>query len=219
MINPNTLQFLAELAENNHKEWFDANRKRYKAAREDYISLIHQLIQGISDFDEGVVGLEPKQCIFRINRDIRFSKNKAPYKTNFGAHIAPGGRKSPYAGYYMHLEPGKCFLAGGKYHPMPNELKNIRAHIEGNAPQLRAILAENNFAKLYGEFKGDSLKTAPKGYPKDHPDIDLIKRKDFFVVHECEEGKIHSEEFVDYVVEVFRVLRPLNAFLNEAVGG
>ncbi|RMG29242.1 MAG: DUF2461 domain-containing protein [Bacteroidetes bacterium] len=218
MIAPSTLTFLSELKANNHKEWFAANRSRYEAARNNFLDFVDHLIDGIAEYDGGVAGLEPKKCMFRINRDIRFSKNKAPYKTNFGAHIAPGGRKSPYAGYYLHLEPGQCFLAGGKYHPQPEELRAIRTHIEGHAPRLRAILAEPEFQAVYGEMKGDSLKTAPKGYPKDHPDLDLIRRKDFFVVHECGEEVMLSEEFADYVVSVFKVVQPLNAFLNEAVG-
>lgn len=217
MIQAETFNFLRDLKENNHKEWFDANRPRYEAAKANFIQLVDFLIDGIHRFDPGVFGLEPKQCLFRINRDIRFSKNKAPYKHNLSAHIAAGGRKSPFAGYYIHLEPEQCFLGGGKYRPPSQELKAIRHHIDLNAPELRAILADKTFQETFGELQGDSLKTAPKGYPKDHPDIDLIKRKDFFVSYTFGEAEVLAEDFPEKVVDLFEVMHPMNRFFNEAL--
>jgi uncharacterized protein (TIGR02453 family) len=217
MLQPDTLLFLRELKAHNTKEWFDENRDRYQTAKANVLTLIDRLIEEIAGFDPDIRGLEAKQCLFRINRDIRFSKNKAPYKTNFGASIAKGGRRSPFAGYYLHLQPGEIFIGGGIYMPPSPTLKAIRAHIDHNAPDLRKMLADPDFQKVYGEIQGESLKTAPKGYEQDHPAIDLLRLKSFVVTRNYSDDAALSEVFYLQVVEDFEVMKPMLDFLNEAV--
>lgn len=217
-IEPTTLHFLSDLAQNNNKPWFDENRDRYQLARKNFMQFIDHLIEGLSEFDPGIGVLEAKHCIFRINRDIRFSKNKDPYKSNFGANISRGGRKSRYSGFYIHLEAGQCFLAGGAYAPMPENLQKIRQRIDLQANELREIINKDRFKSLFGELKGDKLKTAPKGFPKDHPDIDLLRYKGMYVSHACGDEKILSDGFLSYALSVFEEMVPMNDFFNDAIG-
>ncbi|MDX2245705.1 MAG: DUF2461 domain-containing protein [Bacteroidia bacterium] len=217
MIYPSTLTFLAELKENNHKEWFDANRDRYQESRENLISLVDQVLEGLVEFDHSVEGLEAKKCLFRINRDIRFSKNKSPYKTNMGAFMSKGGKQSYYAGYYVHLEPGSCFVGGGCYQPPAPELKKIRSYIDLSAAELREITSDKKFVDTFGGLQGEELKSAPAGFDKQHPDIDLIRRKDFFVGKNLEDHQVLSEGFAETLLDIFETMYPLNRYLNEAI--
>ena len=217
MLQPDTFVFLRDLKAHNTKEWFDANRDRYEAARDNVLALIDHLIEDIAGFDADLRGLEAKQCLFRINRDVRFSKNKAPYKTNFGASLSRGGRRSPFAGYYLHLEPGGVFIGGGIYMPASPQLKAIRAHIDHNAPDLRAVLADSDFQATYGALQGEALKTAPKGYEKDHPAIDLLRMKSFIATRAYADEQALSPEFPRRVADDFATLKPLLDFLNETV--
>ncbi len=219
MIEKDTFEFLAELKDNNYREWFDEHRHRYQSAKLNIQHLIDHLIEKIIQFDEGVRGTTAQKSVFRIFRDVRFSKNKAPYKTNMGAWIAPGGRKSPFAGYYVHVEPrGKSFLAGGVYRPASNVLKAIREGIDYDASSLRGILGEKKFVEEFGELKGDKLKTAPKGYPKDHPDIDLIRHKDYIVSKPLQDSEVMASDFIENAAKTFEVLFSLNQYLNQAIG-
>jgi uncharacterized protein (TIGR02453 family) len=218
MIHPSTFDFLRDLDAHNHKEWFDEHRDRYQAARKDVIAFIDQLIEEIAAFDPAVRGLEAKQCLFRINRDVRFSKNKDPYKTNFGASISRGGRSSVFAGYYLHLQPGDVFAGGGLHMPPSTLLKTIRGHIDLNAPDLRAVVETPAFRETYGELRGDSLKTAPKGYEKDHPAIDLLRLKSYTGIRQYPDEALFQDGFVRKVADDFAVLKPMLDFLNEAIG-
>ena len=217
MLTSATFEFLQDLKTHNHKEWFDENRKRYQSARQNVIALVEHVLADMAGFEPGVRGLEAKQCLFRINRDIRFSKNKAPYKTNFGVSIAKGGRRSPLAGYYFHIEPGGVFAGGGCYMPPSPQLKSIRTHIDRNAPDLRAVLAEQEFKDFYGELQGESLKTSPKGYEQDHPDIDLLRMKSFIATRSFSDQEALSDDFPGQLVDAFATLQPLIAFLNQAL--
>ncbi|MCB0835147.1 MAG: DUF2461 domain-containing protein [Bacteroidetes bacterium] len=217
MIQSETLQFLSELKENNHKEWFDENRDTYQKARQNFIQVIDRLIEGITEFDHTLDGLEPKHSLFRINRDIRFSKNKNPYKTNMGAYLARGGRKSIYAGYYFHLEPGNIFIGGGCYQPMAPELAKIRTHIDLEAAKLKKVTSGTTFSQLFEEIRGEELKSAPKGYPKDHPDIDLLRKKSFFVMTHLSDQDVQKENFVEKALDIYEKIYPFNQFFNEAL--
>ena len=173
-----TLDFLSDLAKHNKKEWMDDNKKRYNEAKGYVIELVAEVIAQASVFDKSLIGLEPKKTLFRINRDIRFSKNKDPYKTNFGAAIVDGGRKSGKPGYYLHIMPSENRIGGGLYQPDAAILQKVRQEIDYNGSKIRKIIDNKNFAKIYQEpYGGDKLKTAPKGYPKDHPDLDLLQLK------------------------------------------
>ena len=217
MLQPDTFAFLRDLKDHNTKEWFDENRDRYQSAKADVLALIDHLIEEIAGFDPDIRGLEAKQCLFRINRDIRFSQNKAPYKTNFGASIAKGGRRSSYAGYYLHLQPGEVFVGGGIYLPPTSTLKAIRAHIDQHAPALRETLDDPDFKATYGDIQGESLKTAPKGYDQDPPAIDLLRLKSFVVMRSYDDETTLSAEFPRQVVDNFEVMKPMLDFLNEAM--
>ncbi|MDK2978676.1 MAG: hypothetical protein PWP52_1390 [Bacteroidales bacterium] len=218
MISNNLFHFLSELKQNNHKEWFYEHKPVYQILRTQFEQLIAQTILDIAQFDNSVKTIEPKQCIFRINRDIRFSKDKSPYKTNFGGFIAPGGRNSGYAGYYIHLEPNNCFLGGGIYMPPPGRLKAVRTEIFENTEEFKKIIHHKNFKKHFnGIIQGQMLKTAPKGFPKDFNDIDLLKYKHYTVIRKMSEELVTSDKFANEIREGFRALYPFNHFINQGI--
>ncbi|MFC2104132.1 DUF2461 domain-containing protein [Bacteroidota bacterium] len=218
MLSKNLLQFLGELKENNYKEWFHENKPRYQILKKEFEQFIAHTIADIAQFDKSVQSLEPKHCIFRINRDIRFSKDKSPYKTNFGGFIVPGGKNAGHAGYYVHIEPGNCFLAGGIYMPPSDRLKAVRTEIYENIDDFKKILNDKNFKQHFKEISSeDQLKNAPKGFPKDFENIDLLRHKHYTVIKYIEEKLITSDKFAHEVRETFKVLYPFNRFINEAI--
>jgi len=218
MISKNLFLFLRELKQNNHKEWFHEHKPVYQTLRKQFEQLIAQTILAIAQFDDSVKTIEPKQCIFRINRDIRFSKDKSPYKNNFGAFIAPGGRNSGLAGYYIHLEPDNCLLAGGIYMPPPDRLKAVRTEIFENTEEFKKIIHHKNFKKHFGKIISDKmLKTAPKGFPKDFNDIDLLKYKHYTVIKKVPEDMVTSDKFTAEVSQTFKALYPFNRFINDGI--
>lgn len=213
-----TLDFLSDLSKNNKKEWMDDNKKRYNEAKGYVIDLVADIIIQASAFDKSLEGLEPKKTLFRINRDIRFSKNKDPYKTNFGAAIVQGGRRSGNPGYYLHLQSDNNFMGGGLYQPEPKILHQVRQEIDYNGKKIRNIIDNKDFKKIYPEpHSEDKLKTAPKGYPKDHPDLDLLQLKHYVYMTKVDNKKVVSPGFSKAVVEAYRTLYPFNQFLLEAI--
>lgn len=213
-----TFKFLKQLAKNNSKEWFDINRKTYEASKEEFVNVVKSVIDKCANFDNGLATLEPKKCLFRINRDVRFSKNKSPYKTNMGASINPGGKKDMGAGYYMHIEPGKSFLAGGCYMPQAEMLTKIRQEIDYNTANFKKILNAKDFKTYFKELsQDDKLKTAPKGYPKDHPELNLLQHKHFIVMHPLKDSEVMDKNFPIYAAKVFKSMLPLNQFLRSCI--
>lgn len=217
MTLKNSLAFLTALAENNTKEWMDSNREWYQAARGEFIAFVNQLIAGMQSFEPGVAGLEGKKCIFRINRDIRFSNDKRPYKTNFGAAISEGGKHSENPSYYFHLQPGENFIGGGIYMPEAEVLKKIRQEVDYNPEELKKIAEDPVFRKRYGAIQGEKLKSAPKGYPKDHPNIEFLKLKSFTVFHSVTDADVSEEGILEATLESFRIMKPFNEYLSVAV--
>lgn len=217
MINPELFSFLKELKENNSKEWFDANRDRYKKLREQFLNYVTLLVHELGQMDPLVANQDPKKTVFRINRDIRFSKDKSPYKTNMGAFITPGGKSAQNAGYYLHVEPGECMIAGGIYMPPSKELKLIRNEIFNNASEFRSIVENRKFQETFGELYGEKLKTAPQGFPKDHPDIDLLRFKSYTVAKPVPDSFLTSPDSLNEVMGVYRFMKPLNDFLNHVL--
>jgi uncharacterized protein (TIGR02453 family) len=221
MLQPATLKFLKELAKNNNKEWFDANRKKYETARADYIALADAIIKGFCKKDTDFEQLEGRKCLFRINRDIRFSKDKSPYKTNFGASFEKGGRISPWAGYYLHIEPGnKSFIAGGVWQPEPDRMKKIRQEIDYNWSGFQKIISNKKFKSLFGDLektKETSLSREPKGYEKDNPAIGYIKLKSWVVSTPLTDAEITGKDLLKKILSGFEVMQPLIVFLNEAL--
>ncbi len=221
MLQPSTLKFLKELAQNNNKEWFDANRKRYETARQDYIELAEAIIKGFCKKDKDFETLEGKKCLFRINRDVRFSKDKSPYKTNFGASFERGGRISPFAAYYLHIEPGnKSFIAGGVWQPEPDRMKKIRQEIDYSWSDFKKIITNKKFAAMFGDLektKETSLSREPKGYEKDNPAIDYIKLKSWVVSTPLKDAELTDKDLLKKVLNAFETMQPMIVFLNNAL--
>lgn len=217
MVSKQTLDFLAKLKKNNSKEWFDKNRAQYEVIKKEHKDFVNQVIQSIAKFDSSVKHLEAKDCIFRINRDIRFSANKAPYKTNIGAYISPEGKKSFSAGYYIHIEPGNCFLAAGMWMPPTPQLNAVRQEIDYNADEFRKIISSKSFIKHFKKLsEEDKVKTTPKGYDKNHPEIEFLKLKSFIALKNIKDTEANSKGFVKIISETFEAAYPLNKFLRRA---
>lgn len=211
------LQFLSELKENNNKEWFDQNRHRYEPSRKKVLFLTELVNHELVGFDPEVGMQDPKKCVFRIFRDVRFSTDKTPYKTNMGTYIAAGGKNSLGAGYYIHIEPGASFVGGGSYCPQPDALKAIRTEIFDRPEDFKGIINSKSFQKVYPEMYDDKLKTPPKGFPKDFPDIDILKYKSYAFTCRVDDSVVASDQYVSKIVSAFRELTPVNQFLNEAL--
>jgi uncharacterized protein (TIGR02453 family) len=211
------LNFLSELKENNNKEWFDQNRNRYEASRKKVLFLTELIIHEIAKFDTEIGILDPKNCVFRIFRDVRFGLDKTPYKTNMGSYIAKGGRKSIGAGYYLHIEPSGSFVGGGAYCPPADALKAIRTEIFDHPEDFKQIIQNDSFLKVYPEMYDDKLKTAPKGFPKEFPEIDLLKYKSYAFTSRLDDSEVCSEAYVSKIVAAMKELHPVNRFLNTAL--
>lgn len=208
-------QFLEELAANNNREWFQANRDRYETVRAEFDSLLTSVIARIATFDEGVKGIEPKDCTYRIYRDTRFSADKTPYKTHLGGYINAHGKKSEHCGYYLHLEPGNCLLAGGSICPSPKVLKALRQAIFENIEEYISIVEDPAFKKYFPEVGGENrLKTAPKGFPKDFEYIDYLKCKEYVCTYTLPNDFFARKDFLDEVEKAFKQLKRFADFVN-----
>ena len=217
MINKATLDFLSKLSKNNNRDWFEKNRPAYEAAKLNFKEFIDDLLVATSKFDPAIKHLEAKNCVFRINRDVRFSNDKSPYKNNFGATISPGGKKSFSAGYYIQIQPGASFIAGGMWQPESPQLNAIRQEIDYNSEEFKKIIGANEFKKYLGKLSDeDKLKTAPKGYEKTHPEIELLKYKSYITVHDLKNSEVLSQGFLKHCGKVMKAMHPLNLFLRKA---
>jgi len=220
MLQNSTLKFLKDLKKSNTKEWFDANRKMYEVAKQDFETLIQSVITQHGKKDEEIISLKPRDCMFRINRDIRFSKDKSPYKTNFGAFINKGGKKSIYAGYYFHCEPGENFVGGGLWMPMPDALKKVRQEIDYCFDEFSKIVNNKKFKSVYGDlYKGEEmlLSRPPKGYNDDNPAIEFIKLKSFIAMRKLEDKDMTDKNLLKKITDSFDALQPMIKFLNRAL--
>ena len=211
------LNFLRDLEANNTREWFDQNREKYDATRKKFLAVAETLVHEIRQFDEEIPVLDPKDCVFRIYRDVRFSNDKRPYKTNYGCFIARGGKKSGFAGYYLHIQPGECFLSGGIYMPPPEHLQAIRQEIYYHPQDYIEIIDHKEFKSTYTLDYSEKLKTAPKGYPKDWEFVDLIKNRNYAVGHKVEEKELFAPDFLNKAVDVYKIVHPFNRYLNRAI--
>ena len=212
-----TYAFLRELRDNNNREWYHANKTKYAKAKEEFEQITELLLHEITLFDRSIAGLTPKDCIFRIFRDVRFSKDKSPYKTNFGSFIAPGGRKSMNAGYYLHIEPGSSFIAGGIYMPPSNILNAIRREIYAHYPEYLDIIKEKQFIERFADMGGDRLKNPPRGFDKDFEGIEHLKFKSYALMYSPDENELTGENGLALIVDSFRIALPFVQFMNEAV--
>jgi len=221
MLAASTLQFLKALDKNNNKAWFDAHKKQYDAAKQDFAALTQKVITQFGKKDPTIALLQPKECLFRINRDVRFSKNKAPYKNNMGASIKAGGKKSLTAGYYIHLEPGgKSFVGGGLYVPEAAIVGKIRQEIDYNYTKFLKIVENKKFVAQYGGLdfsEGMSLVREPKGYEKDNPAIKYLKLKSWIATSPLSDTALQDKNLATQLTKAFEYLQPLISFLNEAL--
>lgn len=218
MLQSSTIQFLKALKKNNNKEWFDKNRKIYEEAKADYLNFVTILLNEIQGFDTSLMELQPKQCIFRLNRDVRFSKNKDPYKTNFGASFSKGAKKIQTAGYYFHLEPGENFVGGGLWMPMAPDLNKVRQEIDYCFKEFSSILKKPNFKTTYGDMDNSmKLVRPPKGFEIDNPALEYLKLKSFVVTRSIKDTELTDKQLVKNVVKDFKTIAPLVHFLNRAI--
>lgn len=218
MIQATTLQFLKAIKKNNNREWFEKNRPKYESAKQDYLQFVTEVLNGIKKYDSSLQFLEPKQCVFRIHRDARFSKNKDPYKTNFGASFSRGAKKIDTAGYYFHLEPGACFIGGGFWFPMAPELNKIRQEMDYGFKEFKSIINEKKFKATYGGInETDKLVRPPKGYEAENPAIEYLKLKNFTATMEISDADVLNKNLIKKVISSFETLSPLVHFLNKAI--
>jgi uncharacterized protein (TIGR02453 family) len=217
-IQKSTITFLSDLKKNNEKEWFNSNRGRYIEAKANFESFVQAAINEITKFDPILKGLEAKSCMYRINRDIRFSNDKTVYKTYMGAFIVKGGKNNgdKYAGYYVHVEPGNSsMIAGGAYIPPMPWLTAIREKIDEQGDKFLKILNNKDLKSFFGEIEGEKLKSAPKGFSKDHPNIELLRMKSYLVSRMISDREITSEGAFELIIKGARAMKPLNDFLND----
>jgi uncharacterized protein (TIGR02453 family) len=211
------LSFLYDLQENNNRQWFQEHKGEYEKAKEQFHKLINRLLIELSKNNAGFSGLEAGDCAFRIYRDVRFSKNKEPFKTHFGAYMAPSGRNSDKAGFYIHIQPGESLAGGGLYCPQPDFLNAVRTEIYNNAKEFKGIIHAQSYTSAFGELSGDQLKTAPKGFPKDFEDIALLRYKEYLSTKKFSDNEVLESSFEKKVLALFEVQKPLNEYINKAI--
>ena len=216
-MNKNVLAFLEQLSENNQKSWMDENKSWYLQVKKEFHAEVDNLLKGLVELEPGMASFTAKDCTFRQNRDVRFSPNKMPYKVNMAAYFALGGKKSPGPGYYLHIQPGNSFVGGGLYLPPADMLKKLRQEIDYSGEELKAIIAEKNFKDQFDTLKGEKLKTSPRDYDVDHPQIDLLRFKSFEVFTTLSDEVIKGERVVEKSLEAFKVMQPFMEFLYRSV--
>ena len=220
-----TLDFLAELAYNNNKEWFDANRARYQACRDRFVAFSTEYIRRLSEIDPTLRGLQPKDCIWRINRDIRFSADKRPYKEWFGVFPATGvpgelktwGKKSQRGGYYVHIQPGQCMFAAGIWDPGKELLKALRTEIEANYEEIEEIMASKQWKRYFAQdfdYAWGALKKVPAGFDPDFKHPEWLKHKTYTVSTMLSDEIVCAPDFMDTIIDIARTAKPMNDFLN-----
>lgn len=220
MIHPSTLHFLAELAENNHKPWFDANKKLYASAKQNCLDVAASLLSEMQKLDAGLEMLQPKDCMFRINRDIRFSADKSPYKTHFGIALHIGGKKSGLAAYYLHVEPGNAFAGGGIWMPEAPVLKKIRKEIHYFPEEWLSVIRNPDFIKRFNSLdveSGAKLSRPPKGFDPENPALEWLKLKSFTATFPIADDLLCSEKALPMILDAWKRLMPMLHFLNRGI--
>ena len=217
MLQAETIKFLTQLGKNNNKEWFDKNRDRYQLAKADFELFVDDLLVRLTPLDPEFANLKGKDCVFRIFRDVRFSKDKTPYKAHFGAFISKGGRKYEGPGYYIHIEPGKNFAGGGAWMPPGPLLKAVRQEIDYNFDDFKKILAAKEFKKYFKKIEGEQLKTVPQGYNAEHPAIEFLKLKSFTVGTPIADKDLTTKGLASECESIFTAMSPLVNFIDRCL--
>ena len=212
------LPFLRELSAHNNREWFNEHKARYQILHEELLDFTQALIETLIPHDPQLIGVEPKNCLFRIYKDARFARDGAPYKTHFGIHIVSSGKRSDFnrAGFYLHIEPEASMMAGGAHSPSPEWLKHIRQHIARNPTAWTHIIQAPEFQNYFAQVQGEQLKRPPQGYTIDEPMIDWIKYKTLWVKHPIDDAQMSAAALTNYLEQVYMVYRPFQEFLNSA---
>jgi uncharacterized protein (TIGR02453 family) len=219
MISRNILRFLSSIKKNNNNAWLDANRPLYETSKEEFTAEVGEILKGIASFDNAFINLTPKECMFRLNRDVRFSKEKHPYKTNFAAYFNPAGKKGDGAGYYVHIEPGKSFAAAGVWQPPAEHLAKIRQEIDYNLDEWRKIISDKKFKQSFsnGFSMSDSLVRAPKGYDENNPAIEFLRMKNFVATRNFTDAELQDKNFVKTLVKTFENAKAFTDFINRSL--
>jgi uncharacterized protein (TIGR02453 family) len=220
MLQASTLQYIKKLQNNNNKPWFDENRHLFTAAKDDFEKLVTNIIKSFGEIDRDIAPLEAKNCIFRQYRDVRFSKDKTPYKGHMGASFDRGGKNSGFAGYYFHLEPNdKSMVGGGIWMPEASALKKVRQEIDYSWEEFQSIINDEDFKKVYGQLQEGEFKLSrePKGYEKDNPAIECLKLKSIVAITKLSDEELLSEDLQQKIVAAFTALMPLVKFINRAL--
>ena len=219
MLQASTLKFLKDLKKHNNKPWFEKNKSNYLGAKEDIEHFIEQVIRGFGKIDTEIATLQPKDCTYRIYRDVRFSKDKTPYKTNMGAYLNKGGKKMPTAGYYMHIESGRSMAGGGLWMPQAPELNKVRQEIDYNFAEWTGILGNKAFKKSFpdGLEQEDILSRPPKGYTDDNPAIEYLKLKSFIVTRTFTDAEVQHTSFLKELIKTFESMKDFVYFLNRSL--
>jgi uncharacterized protein (TIGR02453 family) len=218
MLQVSTLKFLKHIKKNNNKPWFEKNKDLYLGAKEDIENLVGKVIEGFGKIDPDIATLQPKNCTYRIYRDVRFSKDKTPYKTNMGAYLNKGGKKTPSAGYYIHFESGRNMAGGGLWMPMAPELNKVRQEIDYSLAEWNTIVKARAFKKNFadGLEQEDLLSRPPKGYSEDNPAIEYLKLKSFIVTRSFTDAEVQSKSFLKELLKTFESMKDFVYFLNRA---
>lgn len=215
MIQQSTLNFLSVLKANNTRDWFQTNKAVYEHAHQNVIAFADALLDKMRIHDQ-IETPSGKASLFRIYADTRFSKDKAPYKTHFGIRFSRATAQLR-GGYYFHLEPGHSFMAGGFFAPNPDDLKRIREDISFNYEEWNELLTQPEFLATFGELRGDAVKTAPKGFDKEHPAIELLRKKQFILRHHFTDQEVLHPDFAEKLDQTFRELRPFFDYMSEVL--
>ncbi len=217
MLQQPTLDFLKALKKNNNREWFEKNRGKYDLAKDDFEQFVGELIKELAKINPALGSLKPKDCVFRIYRDVRFSKNKVPYKNNMGAYFVEGGKKSEKAGFYIQSEPGNGFIGGGCWMPQGPVLKAIRQEIDYNLVDFEKIIKDKKFKKLFGELSDTRLKTNPKGYDASNPAISHLRQTSFITDIQLDDKTFINKNLVKKCTDIYAAMMPFLKFLNTAM--
>jgi uncharacterized protein (TIGR02453 family) len=206
--------FLSELAKNNERPWFEAHRSEYQIAKDRFEDLVNEIIDEFRPLED-LGGISAKDCVMRIFRDVRFSKDKSPYRTSMAASITAGGRKSERMGYYLHLEPhNNSMVASGLYNPTPEQITRFREVISHDPEPFKEIIGDPAFKQVFGDLRGEKLKTAPRGFDPDHPEIELLRLKQVLAIHPLNDAAVLGNELVSQIVQSFAALKPFVDYLN-----
>lgn len=211
------LDFLKLLAANNNREWFQQHKSDYLKIQADFEDLLGAVITRISSFDESIAHVRPSECTYRIYRDTRFSPDKTPYKNHIGGYINARGKKSNHCGYYIHLEPGNCMLAGGSWCMPSAMLRAVRQSVCDNIDEFRSIVEDDAFRKYFPVIGESRLKTLPKGFPKDFPFPQYIQCKDYTVAYPVPDSFFENPDFMDEIARVFIQLKRFADFTNDTI--